>query len=108
MPHLIKPGADEHSTHRSAASLRDQADNQPDASLKCGSGKARAEHGQQSGQRARCDGAGRHRRITLTRTVNERSMLSSSRAKIHDLVTPACPRAPRTSPAPETAKTRGP
>jgi hypothetical protein len=27
MPHLIQPGADEHSTHRSAAGLRDQADN---------------------------------------------------------------------------------
>ena len=91
MPHLIQPGADEHSTHRSAAGLRNQADNQPDESLKCGSGKARAEHGQQSGQRARCDG-GRHRRITLTRTVNERSMLSSSRAKIHE------PRHPGVSP----------
>ena len=83
MPHLIQPGAGEHSTHRSAAGLGDQADNQPDEGLECRGGKARAEHGQQTGQRARCGGAGRHRQITLTRTVNERSMLSSSPAKIH-------------------------
>jgi hypothetical protein len=30
MPHLIQPGASEHATHRSAAGLRDQTDNQPD------------------------------------------------------------------------------
>src|ERR1044071_9386658 len=78
------PGAGEHSTHRSAAGLGDQADNQPDEGLEGGSGKARAELGQETGQRARCGGAGRHRRITLTSTVHERSMLSSSRAKIHN------------------------
>src|SRR3954452_8514301 len=88
MPHLFQPGAGEHSTHRSATGLRDQTDNQPDESLKCGSGKARPEHGQQPGQRARCGGAGKHRRITLTRTVNERSMLSSSPFKITDLAIP--------------------
>src|SRR5215212_6405439 len=61
--------------------------------MECRGGKARAEHGQETGQRARCGGAGRHRRITLTRTVNERSMLSSSRAKICEpLVTGVSPR----------------
>ena len=93
MPHLIQPGAGEHSTHRSTASLRDQADNQPNESMECRGGKARPEHGQQTGQRARCGGAGKHRQITLTRTVNERSMLSSSPAKIHEpLVTGVSPR----------------
>ena len=105
MPHLIQPGAGEHSTHRSAAGLRDQADNQPDEGLECRGGKARAEHGQQTGQRARCGGAGRHRRITLTRTVNERSMLSSSRAKIHEpLVTGVSPRPTDQRGARKTAK----
>jgi hypothetical protein len=37
-----------------------------------------------SAARARCGGAGRHRRITLTWTVHERSMLSSSHRKIHE------------------------
>jgi hypothetical protein len=50
MPHLIQPGAGEHSTHRSAASLGDQTDNQPDERMECGSGKAWAEHGKQTGQ----------------------------------------------------------
>src|SRR4051794_35929029 len=84
MPHLIQPGAGEHSTHRSAASLSDQTNNQPDEGLERGSGKTRPEHGKETGQRARCGGAGRHRRITLTRTVNERSMLSSSHPKTHE------------------------
>src|SRR4051794_35279181 len=84
MPHLIQPGAGEHSTHRSAASLSDQTNNQPDEGLERGSGKTRPEHGKETGQRARCGGAGRHRRITLTRTVNEQSMLSSSHPKIHE------------------------
>src|SRR5215213_742125 len=88
MPHLLQPGAGEHSTHRSAAGLRDQTDNQPDERLEGGSGKARAKLGQETGQRARCGGAGGHRRITLTRTVNERSMLSSSPSKITDLAIP--------------------
>ena len=105
MPHLIQPGAGEHSTHRSTASLRDQADNQPNESMECRGGKARAEHGQQTGQRARCGGAGRHRRITLTRTVNERSMLSSSPAKIHKpLVTGVSPRPTDQRGARKTAK----
>ena len=93
MPHLIQAATGEHSTHRSAARLSDQADNQPDEGLECRGGKARPEHGQEPGQRARCGGAGRHRRITLTRTVNERSMLSPSRFKIHEpLVTGVSPR----------------
>jgi hypothetical protein len=33
MPHLIQPGTGEHSTYRSAAGLRDQADNEPDEGL---------------------------------------------------------------------------
>src|SRR4051794_26685732 len=94
MPYLIQPGTGEHSTHRSTAGLSDQADNQPDESRECRGGKARAEHGKQTGQRARCGGAGRHRRITLTRTVHEPSMLSSSRLKIHEPPVTACPRAP--------------
>jgi hypothetical protein len=32
MPHLIQPSADDHYTHRSTASLRNQTDNQPDES----------------------------------------------------------------------------
>ena len=42
MPHLIQPGAGEHSTHRSAAGLRDQTNNQSDEGLECGCGEARA------------------------------------------------------------------
>ena len=53
MPHPIQPGAGEHSTHRSAPSLRDQANHQPKESMECWSGKARPEHGKQTGQRAR-------------------------------------------------------
>ena len=48
MPHLIQPAAGEHSTHRSAAGLRDQADNQPDKGVECGGGKARPKHGQET------------------------------------------------------------
>ena len=47
MPYLVQPGAGEHSTYRSAAGLGDQADNQPDEGLECGSGKARPKLGQQ-------------------------------------------------------------
>ena len=97
MPHLIQPGAGEHSTHRSAAGLRDQADHQSDEGLECGSGEERAKLGKQTGQRARCGGAGRHRRITLTRTVHERSMLSRSHPKIHE------PRVTGVSPVPRTS-----
>jgi hypothetical protein len=50
MPHLIQPGTGEHSTYRSAAGLRDQADNQPDEGLEGGSGKAK--HGRNSARRA--------------------------------------------------------
>ena len=107
MPHLVQPGPGEHSTHRSAAGLGDQADNQPDEGLECRSGKARAKLGQKTRQRARCGGAGRHRQITLTRTVNERSMLSSSRRKICEpLVTGVSP-ALRTSDSARTAKHEG-
>src|SRR3954467_5841083 len=94
MPHLLQPGAGDHSTHRSAAGLPDQANHQPEEGLEGGSGEARAELGKQTGQRARCDGAGEHRRIALTRTVTERSMLSSSPSKIHEpLVIGVSPRA---------------
>ena len=55
--------------HRSAAGLRDQTDNQPDESTEGRSGRARPEHGQETGQRARYGGAGKHRRITITRVV---------------------------------------
>ena len=97
MPHLIQPGTGEHSTYRSAAGLRDQADNQPDEGLDGGSGKARAKLGQETGQRARCCGAGTHRRTTLTRTVQERTMLSSSPSKRPRTTRHrACPRDPCT------------
>ena len=83
MPHLIQPGTDEHSTHRSAAGLRDQTDNQPDKSMECRNGKAWPEHGQETTQRGRYGSAGRHRRITLMRVLQEPSMLSPSHPKIH-------------------------
>src|ERR687897_3494915 len=100
MPHLLQPSAGEHSTHRSAAGLRDQTNNQSDEGLECGGGEARAELGQQTGQRARGGGAGRHRRTTLTRMVNERSMLSSSPSKIHE------PRVTGVSPRPTDQRQR--
>jgi hypothetical protein len=46
------------------------------------------------------------RSVSGTHTVNERSMLSSSRAKIHEPLVPACPRAPPTSAAPGDRETR--
>src|SRR3954447_12683233 len=97
MPHLLQPGAGEHSTHRSAAGLRDQTNNQSDEGLEGGGSEAWAELGQQTGQRARGDGAGRHRRTTSMRTVKERSMLSSSPSKIHE------PRVTGVSPRPTTS-----
>src|SRR5215210_2043918 len=97
MPYLIQPGAGEHSTHRSAAGLRDQTNNQSDEGLEGGGSEAWAELGQQTGQRARGDGAGRHRRTTPMRTVKERSMLSSSPSKIHE------PRVTGVSPRPTTS-----
>src|SRR5690349_18803989 len=84
MPHLIQPGTSEHSTHCSTAGLRDQTNKQADESRECRGGKARPEHGQEVGQRARYGGAGKHRRITLTRVVQTPSMLSPSHLKIHD------------------------
>ena len=108
MPHLIQPGAGDHSTHRSTAGLRDQPNHQSDEGVECRGGEARTELGKQTGQRARGGGAGRHRRITLTRTVNERSILSSSPSKIHE------PRLTGVSPRPtdqrqrqENCETRG-
>ena len=93
MPYLIQPRAGEHSTHRSAAGLRDQANHQSDEGVKCGNGEARTELGKQTGQRARCGEAGRHRRITLAGTVKGRSMLPCSHPKIHEsLVTGVSPR----------------
>ena len=98
MPHLLQPSAGEHPTHRSAAGLRDQTNHQPDEGLECGSGEERAKLGQQTGQRARGGGAGRHRRITLTRTVHERSMLSPLTPQIHEpRLTGVSPAVPRTS-----------
>ena len=108
MPHLFQPGAGEHSTHRSAASLRDQANNQPGESRECRSGKARPELGKDLGQRARYGGAGKHRRITLTRVMKEPSMLSSSPYKIHDHASPACRHHPRSPTcASKNCETRG-
>ena len=85
MPHLLQPGTGEHPTHGSTAGLRDQPDNQPDEGVEGGCGEARAERCKQTGQRARVRWGRRHRRrIALTRTVTERSMLSSSPSKIHE------------------------
>src|SRR5918995_3934368 len=111
MPHLLQPSAGEHSTHRSAAGLRDQTNNQSDEGLECGGGEARAELGQQTGQRARGGSAGRHRRTTFTRTVNERSMLSSSPSKITDLAIPGASLRPADLAAPaklRNARAQGP
>ena len=58
--------------------------------MECWSGKARPEHGKQTGQRARYGGAGKHRRITLTRVISAPSMLSSSHSKIYGPRVPAC------------------
>jgi hypothetical protein len=58
MPHLIQPGTGEHSTHRSAAGLRDQTDHQSDERQECWSGEARPELDQETGQRARCGAVG--------------------------------------------------
>jgi hypothetical protein len=108
MPHLIQPGAGKHPTHRSTPGLRDQTDHQPDEALECRCGEARAELGKQTGQRARGGGAGRHRRITLTRTVQERSMLSSSPSKIHEpRVTGVSPRPTDQRQRQENCETRG-
>src|SRR3954467_13833340 len=108
MPHLLQPGAGDHSTHRSAAGLPDQANHQPEEGLEGGSGEARAELGKQTGQRARCDGAGEHRRITLTRTVTRSGRCCpphTPRSTNH--ASPACPRDPRTSDSSKNCETRG-
>jgi len=52
MPHLIQPGAGEHSAHCSAAGLPDQANHQSDEGVEGGRGEARAELGKQTGQRS--------------------------------------------------------
>ena len=71
-------------------------------------GKARAKLGKQTGQRARCGGAGTHRRITLTRTVHERPMLSRSHPKIHEPRLTGVSPVPRTSDSPRKLRnTRG-
>jgi hypothetical protein len=108
MPDLIQPGTDEHSTHRSVPSLRDQTNHQPDESMECWRGKARPEHGKETGQRARCGGAGRHRRITLTRMVAEPSMLSSSHSKIHEPPVPGVSPTDRRPAAAKLRNTRAP
>ena len=108
MPDLFQSGAGEHSTYRSTAGLRDQTNDQADECGECRGGKARPEHGQEVGQRARYGGAGKHRRITLTRVVQKPSMLSPSPSKITDLDIPgASPRpADRVAPA-KLRNTRG-
>src|SRR6187399_402588 len=106
MPHLIQPGAGEHSTHRSTAGLRDQTNEQADECRECRCGKAWAEHGQEVGQRARYGGAGKHRRITLTRVVQTPSMLSPSPSKITDLATLGASPRPADRAAPQNCETR--
>src|ERR1700712_4645211 len=101
MPHLIQPGAGEHSTHRSTAGLRDETNKQADESRECRGGKARPEHGQEVGQRARYGGAGKHRRITLTRVVQTPSMLSPSPSKITNLAIPGASLRPADRAAPQ-------
>ena len=68
--------------------------------MECRCGKARAEHGQEVGQRARYGGAGKHRRITLTRVVRTPSMLSPSPSKITDLAIPGASLRPADPAAP--------
>src|SRR6478609_11400656 len=107
MPDLIQPCAGEHSAYRSAPGLRDQTNKQADESGECRCCKAWAEHGQEVGQRARYGGAGKHRRITLTRVVQAPSMLSPSPAKITDLA-PARRDDLRTGQHPKLQNTRPP
>src|SRR3954471_8871834 len=105
MPHLIQPGPGEHSTHGSTAGLRNQTNKQADESRECRCGKTRPEHRQEVGQRARYGGAGKHRRITLTRVVQTPSMLSPSPSKITDLAIPGASLRPADLAAPrKTAK----
>ena len=108
MPDLIQPCAGKHSAYRSAPGLRDQTNEQADECRECGCGKARPEHGQEVGQRARYGGAGKHRRITLTRVVQTPSMLSPSPSKITDLAVPgASPRPTAQQPVRRNCETRG-
>ena len=108
MPELLQAGAGEHPAHRSAASLTDQTNDQADERAEGRSGKAGPEHGHEIGQRARYGGSGKHRRITLTRVVQEPSMLSSSHPKITDLAIPgASPRPTRPGSTPQNCETRG-
>jgi hypothetical protein len=82
MPELLQADSGEHPAHRSAASLTDQTNNKTDERAESRSGKTRPEHSKEVGQRARYGGAGKHRRITLTRVVQIPSMLPSSHSKI--------------------------
>src|SRR6187551_3486311 len=107
MPHLIQPGTGQHSTHRPTAGLRDQTNEQANECWECRGGKARPEHGQEVGQRARYGGAGKHRRITLTRVVRTPSMLSPSPSKITDLAIPGASLRPADLAAPQNCETRG-
>src|SRR6476620_12144903 len=106
MPYLIQPGAGDHSAYRSAPGRRDQTNKQADESGECRCGKARAEHGQEVGQRARYGGAGKHRRITLTRVVRTPSMLSPSPSKITDLAILGASLRPADLAAPQNCETR--
>ena len=100
MPDLIQPGTGEHSAYCSTAGLRDETDKQADEGRECRCGKAEPEHGQEVGQRARYGGAGKHRRITLTRVVRTPSMLSPSPSKITDLAIPGASSRPTDLAAP--------
>jgi len=107
IPHLIQPGAGQHSTHRSTAGLGDQTNKQTDEGRECRGGRARPEHGQEVGQRARYGGAGKHLRITLTRVAQTPSMLSPSPSKITDLAIPGASPRPTDLAAPANCETRG-
>ena len=68
-------------------------------------------HGRNSASRPASEhgavGAGRHRRITLTRAVNERSTLPPHTQDLVNHSSPACPRDPRTSDSARNCETGG-
>jgi hypothetical protein len=82
VPELLQAGPGEHPAHRSAASLTDQTNNKTEERAEGWSGKTGPERSKEIGQRARYGGAGKHRRITLTRVVQTPLMLPSSHSKI--------------------------
>src|SRR4029078_2873430 len=107
MPQLLQTGSDQHSTHRSTASLSDQTNNQPDERREGRSGKARPEHGQETGQRGRYGGAEKHRRTTLTRVVQKRRCFPLHTPRSTNPASPACPTTHGSATSARNCETRG-